>query len=278
MQRIFENYKNQIPRLGPRNTVQRYYATDDPKLWSKSNDYDILKERGKEYSYKFNDHGFRCDDFSLSSEFPIVFLGCSNTCGVALQIENTWQYILLDKIKNLTNKKIPLWSLAAAGSSIDRQALLLEQYYDVLKPKVIFFLIPSLYRRLFAVNNEIIEYLPVHRTQLWRPDDITNKVKKFDSVFTEEDYAVFESYKNLLLINQIAKTHNIKVYWESWGGEHDDVILRILCDQFSQYEFLNSPFVSGTSARDGSHAGPVTHRGLAETTFEKIKNDLQSFV
>ena len=273
MQRIFENFKNHILAGNSENTVQKYLATDDPLFWLPNEDKTILEERTKTYTYKFNDHGFRCDDFSESSEFPLLFLGCSNTCGVGLEIEHTWQYVLLDKIKIHNHKNIPLWSLATPGSSIDKQAILLERYIDMLRPKCLFFLIPSLYRRLFAVNNEIIEYLPAHRTQFWRPQDVTDRVNKFDSAFVEEDYAIFESYKNLLLINRLAAVYDSFVYWDSWCDGDDYKILEIICGQLSQFKCLNIPYHSDQCARDGSHAGPNTHRFFAPSPFDKIKKD-----
>jgi hypothetical protein len=271
--KIYEEFDKRIVGCGFCNSTIKYYATDDPKLWRPTDEKDIIHERKKTYTYKFNSEGFRCDEFSESSEFPIVFLGCSQTCGVGLELENTWAYILLNAIKNHTGKTIPLWSLATAGSSIDKQALLLEKYSSEFNPKMIFFLIPSIYRRLILLNNELVEYLPAHRTH-WRPNDVTIKVAKFDRAFMEEDYAIFETYKNLLLINQLAKMYNCKVYCATWGFEDENQIKKILCNQLSQFEYLNIPFFPDILARDASHAGPGTHRHLAGNIFEKIKDQL----
>jgi hypothetical protein len=273
MPRIYEEFDNRIVGCGFCDSTIEYYATDDPQLWRPTDEKIILKQRKKTYTYKFNSEGFRCDEFSEPSEFPIVFLGCSHTCGVGLELENTWPHILLTAIKNHTGKTIPLWSLAVAGSSIDKQALLLEKFSSALKPKMIFFLIPSIYRRLIALNDEMVEYLPAHRLH-WRPDFVTAKVAKFDQVFTEEDYAIFETYKNLLLINQLAKMHDCEIYYESWCYDDETQIKKILCSQLSQFEYLNIPFFPDLPARDASHAGPGTHRHLAENIFKIIKDRL----
>jgi len=273
MPRIYEEFDKRIVGCGFCNSTIKYYATDDPRLWQPTKEETILEERKKTYTYKFNSEGFRCDAFAEPSEFPIVFLGCSNTCGVGLELENTWPYFLLNAIKNHTGKNIPLWSLATAGSSIDKQALLLEKYCSEFNPKMIFFLIPSLHRRLIALNNEMVEYLPAHRTH-WRPDDVTRRVAKFDQAFMEEDYAIFETYKNLLLINQLAKMNDCKIYYESWCFEDENRIKQALCNQLSQFEYLNIPFLPSLPARDASHAGSVTHKNFAEKIFEKIKDRL----
>ena len=123
--------------LGNPNRIFNYLATDDPTFWRPTDDPIILSERAKTYTYKFNSHSFRCDEFIEQSDLPILFLGCSNTFGIGLELENTWPYVLLNEIKNYTGKKIPLWNLAIPGSSIDEQALVLEYYVDQLKPKII---------------------------------------------------------------------------------------------------------------------------------------------
>lgn len=274
MQNPYKDYLIRIPGCGFINSTQRYYATDDPQFWRPAKDKNILKERIKAYSYSFNSEGFRCDDFSDHSEMPIVFLGCSNTCGVGLELEHTWPYVLIDKIKNYLNKKIPLWNLATAGSSIDKQALLLEKYIFRLKPKLIFFLIPSMYRRFLYLQNEFIEYLPMHRSNLWRPDAVTRKVEKFDSAFTQEEYAAFETFKNLLLINRLAWTQNATVYYECWIETDDHDTMMNICNQLSQFKHLDAPYTPGTAARDASHPGLETNKAFAEHIFEKIKKNL----
>lgn len=274
MERIYQRLLEHLPGCGPANVVIHHYATDNPKFWIQTSDQRILQERSKIYDYRFNNDGFRCDDFDIHTEFPIVFLGCSMTCGVALELEKTWPFILVNKIKAHLNKKIPLWNLATAGSSVDKQALLLEKYISLLRPKLIFFLIPSMYRRFLAVNNEFVDYLPMHRVNQWRPTEETRKVGKFDSAFTQEDFAIFETYKNLLLINRLALSEGSTVYWDSWSEEPDKKILTIGCEQFSTFQFLNIRYVSGPSARDGSHPGIETNEMFAEHIFRKIKQDL----
>lgn len=270
--KIYENYLENLGGCGGANTKHKYYATDHPNNWLKTKDRDILLQRATPYQYFFNSQGLRCDEFSIPSELPIVFLGCSNTCGVALQLDKTWPSVLLNKIRNHKNKRIPLWSLATAGSSIDKQALLLEKYASELKPRFIFFLIPFFYRRIISLDNQFVEYLPMHRANQWRPEDVTKQIGKYDAAFTEEDYATFETFKNLLHINRIALQHDATVFYDSWDNEIDSKIVHSLCSQLSQFKSLDTFFAPVDCARDGSHNGPVTHKNFAEQIFDKIKD------
>lgn len=270
--KIYENYLENLGGCGGANTKHKYYATDHPNNWLKTKDRDILLQRATPYQYFFNSQGLRCDEFSIPSELPIVFLGCSNTCGVALQLDKTWPSVLLNKIRNHKNKRIPLWSLATAGSSIDKQALLLEKYASELKPRFIFFLIPFFYRRIISLDNQFVEYLPMHRANQWRPEGVTKQIGKYDAAFTEEDYATFETFKNLLHINRIALQHDATVFYDCWDNEIDSKIVHSLCSQLSQFKSLDTFFAPVDCARDGSHNGPVTHKNFAEQIFDKIKD------
>jgi len=253
--------------------TSNYWATDNPKCWRPTTDPNILFERSKIYEYKYNSQCFRCDEFTEHSELPILFLGCSNTCGVALELENTWPYILLNEIKNYTGKKIPLWNLAMPGSSIDEQALHLSKYIDQLKPKIIFFLIPSVYRRLFLYEKKYIQYLP-SRGGNWRPDE-SALFSNLDNIFSHDTISIFESYKNLLLINWIAKFYDCKIYYNSWTTSQEYSINE-LASYLSQFEFLDLGSLINTNipARDLMHYGKELHKWFALKTFEKMKHNL----
>jgi hypothetical protein len=274
----YNDFRSTINSCNPSNTESFLCATDDPKFWRKIDPavhpY-IATERTKQYSYKYNSHGFRCDEFSSLSEFPILFLGCSMTSGVSLELQYTWPQLLIDNIRKHTNKTIPVWNLAVPGSSIDRQALLLEKYIHKLRPKLIFFLIPSMYRRLLVIKDEVVDYLPGRQGAHWRPPELDRRLEKMDLVCMDESYAAFESYKNLMIINSLASTHNSKIYFSpGFEGTIDGDIVAKLCDQLSCFNNLDISFQAIDTARDNWHPGPITHQQFANSIFEKIKDQL----
>ena len=82
--------------------------------------------------YGFNELGYRTpDDFNDTDEGN-VFLGCSNTIGAGLHLENTWAYKL--------NKHIggKFWNLSQGGCGIQTDYRLLLGWKDDLKIKNIF--------------------------------------------------------------------------------------------------------------------------------------------
>jgi len=267
-----------------------YCATDDPRSWSK----DILKEqpeialeRLKTYNYKFNNQGFRCDEFTTTSELPILFLGCSHTMGVSLELQDVWSKILLEKIKDHTGKKIPFWNLAIPGSSIDRQAIILEKFIHKLNPKLIFFSIPSMFRRHIVLNDKVIDYKLSHMSSNSKEygHAIIRNLSRAESMLLNENYAAYESYKNLRLIDTLAELKKSKIYYhigvENQSVNQDDRVgadtshtIQTLCNRLSSFNNLNLPFERHDLARDGSHLGKISHRKFAESVFEKIKDRL----
>jgi hypothetical protein len=278
---------NLDPKFYLKGSHHIYCATDEPSFWSKHNLKEhpaLALERSKTYSYKYNDEAFRCDDFTNNSEFPIVFLGCSHTSGVGLELQDVWANVLLEKIKDYTGKKIPFWNLAVPGSSIDQQALLLEKYIHKLNPRLIFFLVPGMYRRRIILENVIIDYLPggwVDYSQLSK-NVIKKLINKEQSLFLDEGYAAFESYRNLLLINSAASSNKSKIYYNigiencetMWTDNPDCNIIQSLCDKLSNFNNLDTIFKNRDLARDGMHLGKISHREFAENVFEKIKDQL----
>lgn len=277
----------------PPNTEHGYCATDDPRFWSKHNlkeNPELVSERSKTYSYKYNGDGFRCDEFTTASELPILFLGCSHTSGVGLELPDVWSNVLLEKIKDHTGKKIPFWNLATPGSSIDRQAKYLEKYIHELDPKLIFFSIPSMFRRQIALADRVIDYRPTRMNASEYGPRIANDLTRAQAVLLDESYAAYESYKNLRLIDTLAKLKKSKIYYHvgienqenNWSEREqnnssqkpDWNLIQAICDKLSSFNNLNVHFDCRDSARDGSHLGRISHREFAENIFEKIKDQL----
>jgi hypothetical protein len=270
-----------------------YCATDDPRSWSKDilkEQPDLVLERLKTYNYKFNNQGFRCDEFTTTSELPILFLGCSHTMGVSLELQDVWSKILLEKIKDHTGKKIPFWNLAIPGSSIDRQGIVLEKFIHKLNPKLIFFLIPNMFRRHIILNDKVIDYKPSHMSSSSKEygHAIIRNLSRSESMLLNENYAAYESYKNLRLIDTLAELKKSKIYYhigvENQGinradsqpdvNHPDGNLIKSMCNRLSSFNNLNLPFERHDLARDGSHLGKISHRKFAESVFEKIKDRL----
>lgn len=108
-----------------------------------------------EFTYRFNSHGFRADEFS--NDPSIMFLGCSMTMGVGMELENTWAHMVARDL-GLKNH-----NLGIGGSSNDGCFRMFAHWYLRYPPKIVVHYSPPLERmEVLDVNGRINQFLPWH--------------------------------------------------------------------------------------------------------------------
>ena len=244
------------------NTAARWLATD-----TLANYMEAIKKAPSLYTlndidYKFNSHGFRCDEFTLPSELPIVFLGCSFTEGIGIRQHETWSYKLLEKIREKTNKNIPYWNLGFAGSGLDTQARHLYFLTTLLNIKVqfVFSLIPLTNRREYKVDSDKYR----NWTPNWLPEAAPLS-KHINPVFSDSYFSTHQTDRSLMLIDSICRQNNTKMICSSWDTDAD---IKLLTNSFSLIDSFQAdikPTDVADRARDGMHPGPSYHSHLAES-------------
>jgi hypothetical protein len=146
------------------------------------------KENPIEYS--FNELGYRTpDDFNDTDEGN-VFLGCSNTIGAGLHLENTWAYKL--------NKHIggKFWNLSQGGCGIQTDYRLLLGWKDDLKIKNIFHFTYPWPRFEFFDEQGVIQF-----NQFGLKTARSHKYWNFYiDILSEEEYC---NYNQMVYINAI---------------------------------------------------------------------------
>jgi len=163
--------------------------------------YNLLKINGyidKSFTYKFNSHSFRCDEFT--SEPTIMFLGCSCTIGVGLPIDTIWPELVANKL----NMKCA--NLGIAGGSIDTAFRMCHGWIDIIKPKLVILLHPP-GGRLELVSKNFIMNL----STAW--NNIKTEYEPFVKAWGEiDDNNIYlNSLKNTLAIDHICSSKNIKL-------------------------------------------------------------------
>lgn len=246
-----------------------YYNNDHPDNWGHRTETTPISDTG--FEYRFNSRGYRCDEFDQSADMPILFLGCSNTLGLGLPLENVWAHVLCNHIREKTKAKIPYWNLSKNGSSIDLQFLLLEKYIDQLQPKFIFFLLPPIYRRMFYYKNWFFA-----RRFTEEPDflNFPDPVRNLTAYHVDESAALYESHKQLLLINGLCARYNTQLFYQYWQDMTDDELefLDKRSKNYTQMTRLKTPFPYPVDwARDRCHHGPTSHQIFADTVWEEVK-------
>ena len=175
--------------------------------------YKPLNNGIKNYSkteiiYQHNPDGFRCDDLNIESSHPLLFMGCSHTEGIGLPIDEIYSYYIYQRYQEHLNIKIPFWSLGKGGTSIDYAARVLYNYYELLKPKHIIYLMSGFYRREYCLDESYSVWFP-NPSRLFKANQNFKDVGK---VFSNTFFAAYESYRSLVILNFIAKTIGCKIY------------------------------------------------------------------
>jgi hypothetical protein len=161
---------------------------------------DLLLEHGwldHKVTYKFNQEGFRSDEFS--DEEGIVFLGCSHTLGMGIPYECTWPYI----VSKTLGKKCH--NLAIGGGSNDLAFRMAYNYIPKLKPKLVIFLVTYNMRlELLGKNNQCFQF--------FGPNSSPFKNDKFyETWLMNEDNLNANLTKNLLAIENICSANNARL-------------------------------------------------------------------
>ena len=191
--------------------------------------------------YKFNEHGFRSDSFSSTT--GAMCLGCSISFGTGLPYENTWPYLVSRKLN------LSCWNLSQPASSLDTCYRLANHWVPILKPKYIFILTPSMYRREFY-DEDKSRFLNIGG---WSNNDHPVLV---NYILASETNSIINHEKNINAIKYISSSHKIPLML--LDSEDSDV--PSVCDPLEKYEL----------ARDLSHPGINFHRLISNDFLRKV--------
>jgi hypothetical protein len=235
--------------------------------WIPSDSKDAFIEKGNPYTkdsfnYKFNDHGFRCDDFNNPSQhrYRVLFAGCSHTTGIGLPVEHTWAYRLLEKIQSHFSEKLPYWNVGVGGVSNDFLARTLARAIPFLKPQVVILLAPTFSRREWIFDDEITQVMG----GVIYPNSAN--IAKKETIKMLNMAANLDNFnKNLTLIHNICTSNSSTLFWnaESCHTAYDyQQIQMSVCPEL-QHEWRGClGFMD--KARDSLHAGPKSNEYFVE--------------
>jgi hypothetical protein len=202
------------------------------------------------FTYKFNSHGFRCEEFS--DEPTLMALGCSNTFGVGMPIDKIWPEMLAKEL----NMKCA--NMGVCGGSLDSSFRVCHGYIDIVKPKIIIVLEPPPGRmQLFRVNN-VPNNIGVWNTNTQDPND---PIESFAKLWLSNDNNhYFNREKNILAIEQMCVERNIKFIHEQY-------------DVLYPGDPPGSELEPGVLARDLWHPGIIGHERLTKKLLSKYMSE-----
>lgn len=231
------NYKS--PYYPFANTTIEWLPGDTSKLYVEN----IKKEKQKlidngwfpfkKINYSFNNHGFRCEDFS--NDDSILFLGCSFTTGIGLSLEDTFGYIISKKLN------LKFINLGIGGSGANMAYRLGSCWIPRLKPKIVIYMEPNTARFDIVVNDQDHFLLPGY---------VPKEFKTFyeDHWLADETNFYLNAEKSKLALEYICLKNNIKFFSGS-------------ISHYLKYQDF---------ARDLSHAGVKSNQTCAEKILNEL--------
>ena len=205
-------------------------------------------------TYVHNSEGFRSDEFGDYQNYPyrILFAGCSLTEGVGLPLEDTWAKIFHSRVCELVDSKIPFWSIARGATGVDHMVRYLHYYMEQLKPQLVISYIPFSERRERWFND------------FYGPWSIENS--KESQVFLDEKYVLYQTEKNLTMIDLILERYKSYMICSTVDHKFDLDYMKLRnIKQCKEYVYRKD------LARDGIHAGPVTNKEFASVMYKNFE-------
>jgi hypothetical protein len=265
-------------KLSMEDFVNKFFPTDSIPTTKHANQHymhfstDIpVSEHPREYSqdisYKFNSHGYRCDEFVQSDKFKIMSIGCSNTFGVGVPVNKRFSYIFgeINKTEFLD------WNVALPGQSCDYIGRMVSILVPILKPDCLIVHFPSFARReYFDFYGRKLDYHPYYNT---REMYVLKLFKNIDELVSDyEDVSNFLINYNLVrsicLLNKIPFVYSIQ---ESYLEIYKAISKK--CDE----ELCVYEMEGIDSARDDTHPGVRSHYKHGVKLYDKYisiyKND-----
>lgn len=223
--------------------TEKHYDENRDKLialgWTKEN-----------IVYQYNDEGYRSEDF-FGNNHCALFLGCSFTDGMGLNLEATWGHIVAKYLG------FRYCSVARAGYSNDACFRELNRWLPVINPKMVFMLAPPSHRFEAKIYSEPAIQFQIQN--LLNPPE--SKPKEFFDCIPyallwnafEENY-ILNRLKNYLAIKQLCSENNTPFYY-------------LQSEQF--------PYIEGDRARDLQHPGRIWQKNIADK-FIQLINDTRT--
>ena len=249
--------------------VYDYFSTLKVTEWCDGDTEEncIKKGYARNITYEYNTNGFRSDEFDDSEHF--LFLGCSNTKGVAVKKYNIWNYLFTDWYNTQYGTNYKWFNAGFSGGNIEKCCMMAQQLI-CKNTKGVFCLFPSMQRDSFyTVDPHYPKEWKSYRCYLYLPN--------FPYAMPEfENYAVLNSFKNMRrfiygykFIKQICDYYNVPLYWSVIDGFKNNTISEVN-EEDHRYYFKYSHEDNG---RDNIHPGNISHYKMFEALRRAYENN-----
>lgn len=177
------------------NTELYWLPMDTEQLYKENlnNKRELLEKYNwidSNFTYKFNSHGFRCEEFT--NDPSVVFLGCSMTVGIGIPVEATWASLVSSELN------LFCYNLGIGGTSNDTAFRMANSWLERIRPKIV----------IFCQTYD-------HRIELFGPEgaiaNISTELPEFYNTWLSNKFnATLLETKNRLAIAQLCNQLGIK--------------------------------------------------------------------
>ena len=230
----YKDYANKIINWLPMDTEDLYKQN----LKNRYTDLQQYNWIDQQFTYTFNSHGFRCDEFT--NDPTVMFLGCSLTCGVGLPQHTTWPELAAKQLG------MQCANLGIGASSTDTAFRLCLGWLDRIKPKILIFAPPHGHRAELLLPNDLIMNL----SPQW-VDEYSHHLKIWS---LDENNSEFNKLKNSIAIQHLCAVRNIK-YVEVPAAT----------------TLLTASGINSDYARDLAHPGVNCNRVFSKLVLDQIE-------
>lgn len=208
-------------------------------------------------SYTFNEHGFRADEFTYEPNDSVLFLGCSLTMGIGMNLEDTWVY------KAASSLGLRRYNLGIGGGSPDMCFRLAHHWIPRLRPKYVMMLTPFSTRIELVMDNRVIQFVP--NMPLPTPNRVYGKIveelrEKFVSF-----YDSWLSHPANTDMNGLKCSLGVQSICDSFDTQLIEIPMDSLIIKPQDKEGWNS-----TVARDLRHPGVTWNQAVLDQFLENI--------
>jgi hypothetical protein len=217
--------------------------------------------RPGDFTYQFNSHGFRCDEFIQSdADLRILFLGCSNTVGIGIPVEDCFAHRIVTALR-ARGLALPYWNAALAAHSTGYCARALYTLAPLLKPHLVVAFLPSAHRHEIGTDGPTVTGVDRFPFQNWRTMQTSQTAKLL--LHYGDEQSEYEAAKNLAFMDMTSAVHGATFVWNSWDPE---IYLRAVegHEALRARRFTATLREVGWRARDTFHFGPQSHELMAQ--------------
>lgn len=281
-----------IQPMGPNLDVNFFHEEVERPMAENAMRHSLTDYAPTDIRYISNSVGFRCDEFELTEQPVIVFIGCSFTFGHGLPVQDIWAHRIISKLREEVNPNIRYFNIARQGAGLDTMVRALLAFKQFAVPHVVVGLIPERSRtELYLENNYVIETF--YKGEDQRSSNNFSGLNRAsigvlrayeENMIGDPFFDAYRMSKNLAVLDLFKRSTGTSMMLSTWSSY--ERLLENVDDDFSHlfvpFTFKSdqawSTAVIGKASKkaiDGMHPGPANHEAFAHLMYPLVKAAIQ---